>query len=115
MKSRLAVMLAAIIALIALPAAAASAASPPTDSIQQGPLTSDVGILDWNGYCSLTAYRTSAWGWCDGTGPQRYQILARCNGVLYGSASTPWFGDRRGAWVYCPSGTVVTAVGWRRA
>jgi hypothetical protein len=71
---------------------------------------------DWNGNCTWNLYSTSDWGWCDGTGPQRYQILAHCsNGYWYGSSSTPWFGDRRGAWAYCPSGTYRDGYGWQRA
>lgn len=60
--------------------------------------------------CDFSVYSTKVWGWCDGRGPERYAIYAKCsNGRWYKSSSHPWWGDRRGAWVYCPSGTRVTA------
>lgn len=70
---------------------------------------------DHNGYCAFSMSQTSVWGWCDGTGPQRYQIIAHCsNGGVYGSSIKPWFGDQNGATAYCPSGTTATGTGWRR-
>lgn len=63
-----------------------------------------ISPYDSNGKCYATLYSASAWGWCDGAGPQRYAIYALCtNGRVYESTSHPWFGDRRGARVYGPS------------
>ncbi|WP_018653853.1 hypothetical protein [Actinomadura flavalba] len=60
--------------------------------------------------CDFTVRTSNVWGWCDGTGPERYRIYVKCsNGRWYPSASAPWWGDRRGATAYCPSGTRVTA------
>jgi hypothetical protein len=60
---------------------------------------------DSNGHCYVYKESpTSVWGWCDGTGPQRYQILSLCqDGAEYPSVATPWYGDRNGAWTGCPS------------
>jgi len=76
------------------------------------PASGDAVVVpnDWNGYCQTDTYSTSAWGWCDGTGPQRYAIYILCsNSGVYKSSSTPWFGDRNGAWAYCPSGTAAVS------
>lgn len=76
---------------------------------------------DWNGKpCQVQITEPgvtgNAWGWCDGTGPQRYEIWIKCeNGKTYVSASKPWFGDRRGASVWCPSGLWAVTAGGRRA
>jgi len=85
-------------------------------------LVSVVGVAspaqaDWNGWCGgWDVESTMAWGWCDGTGPQRYEIHVQCNdGNWYASAVKPWFGDRRGAWAVCPSGLWAINVGWARA
>ena len=79
-------------------------------------ITATPALADWNGYCATQNYSTSAWGWCDGTGPQRYAIYILCsNSGVYQSSSHPWFGDRRGAWAYCPSGTYTVASWGARA
>lgn len=37
-------------------------------------------LADSNGHCYVCKESaTSVWGWCDGTGPQRYQILSLCS------------------------------------
>jgi hypothetical protein len=93
----------------AAPASAAPAAVAETQASSVSSNTVPAATpADSNGICYVYGYSTSAWGWCDGTGPQRYGIYAACsNGYVYESSSQPWFGDRRGAWVYCPSGTVL--------
>ncbi|WP_214415943.1 hypothetical protein [Sphaerisporangium fuscum] len=75
---------------------------------------------DWNGYCDIQHYQGSgtgyATGWCDGTGPQKYQVGVKCtNGVWYWSAGAKAFGDRTGLSAYCPSGKGATAHTMRRA
>jgi hypothetical protein len=72
---------------------------------------------DFNGYCGgWDIQPTMAWGWCDGTGPQRYYIWVKCtDGGWYHSSIAPWFGDRRGAWAQCPPGRGAIDVGWSRA
>ena len=62
----------------------------------------------WNGHCTLSLHTASAWGWCDGTGPQTYTIWVYCtDGRWSPSYNHPWFGDRRGAWAFCYSGTAI--------
>jgi hypothetical protein len=108
--SSLAVVISAIV--LAAPAAEAQ----PATAVGTAASAADLGgpvTNGWNGDCPVALYATKAWGYCDGTGPQRYQLYAYCtDGRYYGSGVTPWFGDRRGAWVYCPSGSYVSYVGW---
>lgn len=97
---------AAVLSTAAPASAAPSHAAATRASAASGVTRQVVNPYDSNGLCYVTGYSASAWGWCDGTGPQRYAIYAACtNGYVYKSSSHPWFGDRRGAWVYCPSGT----------
>ncbi|MEU1736029.1 hypothetical protein [Streptosporangium sp. NPDC020145] len=70
---------------------------------------------DYNGGCAIAHCQGSGTGWCDGTGPQKYQIGVKCgNNVWYWSAGAKAFGDRTGLSAYCPSGYASLNHGWRR-
>lgn len=67
----------------------------------------------WNGKCHTNwATSTQANLWCDGKGPERYGASIVCTKgkktkqINYNNG--PWFGDRRGITMTCPSG-------WKRA
>ena len=93
---------------VATAAAGMSGATPRAAADLGGPVAQGP-----NGNCPVQIYATKVWGWCDGTGPERYRIYVYCtDGRYYGSSATPWFGDRRGAWAYCPSGSYASFAGW---
>ncbi|MFI7536767.1 hypothetical protein [Streptosporangium sp. NPDC049376] len=82
-------------------------------------LAAPAANADYNGSCTIAHYQGSgtgyATGWCDGTGPQKYQIGVKCgNNVWYWSAGAKAFGDRTGLSAYCPSGYASLNHGWRR-
>ena len=92
---------AAALALPALPAAA-----------------SELSASGWNGKCYTNwSTKTQANVWCDGTGPGRYGASMVCTkGSLakqVNGNNGPWYGDRRGITLTCPSGyTRANQWGW---
>lgn len=83
-------------------------------------LTAPAAFADWNGDCYITHDGTSstgsAWGWCDGTGPQKFQVGVKCsNQTWYWSANSHAFGDQRDLIAYCPTGKKAIQHTMRRA
>lgn len=85
-----------------------------------GLLIAPAAHADWNGYCDIQHYngggRGYATGWCDGTGPQKYQVAVKCaDGAWRYSSGAKAFGDRSGLTAYCPAGMKANAHSMRRA
>ncbi len=91
------------------PAAASSGATAaaPTRVAVGNATSSAVTPLSWNGRCYVNSVTYTGWnGWCDGKGPQTYSTFVDCsNGVEYDASYSHWYGDRRGVYAGCPSGT----------
>ncbi|GIH69373.1 hypothetical protein Mth01_16260 [Sphaerimonospora thailandensis] len=123
MRHKLATVIAACsltaLGFAATPASAASLSDTAPISNEPGSSApSDITPLGGNGRC-YTNWTTSTQAnvWCDGTGPERYGASIVCakgsktKQIDYSNG--PWFGDRRGITMTCPSGwTRATQWGW---
>ncbi|MFI1294395.1 hypothetical protein ACH4VM_39555 [Streptomyces sp. NPDC020792] len=90
------------VAMVAITAAAVALPAVPAAA-------SESGISGWNGKCYTNwTTTTQANVWCDGTGPERYGASIVCTKGTstrqLDYANGPWFGDRRGITMTCPSG-----------
>ncbi|MER7485526.1 hypothetical protein ABTY20_06310 [Streptomyces sp. NPDC126497] len=104
---------------LALTSEAASASSTQTEqTVVASAVSRDsrtgAGVKDWNGNCDAISFTTTGFtGWCDGTGPEKYGTWVKCsNGKTQYSSYTRAYGDRRGVYAGCTSGSRVASGFW---